>query len=53
MSEEATAELTEALQNIPTLRLLDLSLNDVGAKAAKNLGMQKKKIVKHFIMLIA
>ena len=39
MNEEGTAELTGVLQSIPSLRVLDLSLNHVGTKAATNLGM--------------
>ena len=39
MNEEGTAELTGVLQSIPSLRVLDLSLNNVGTAAAANLGM--------------
>ena len=43
MNEEGTAELTGILQSIPSLRVLDLSLNDVGTEAATNLGMLNKE----------
>ena len=39
MNEEGMAKLTDVLQSIPSLRVLDLSLNDVGTKAAENLGV--------------
>ena len=39
MNEEGTAQLIGVLQNIRSLRVLDLSLNDVGTKAATNFGM--------------
>ena len=38
MNEEGTAELTGVLQSISSLCVLDLSLNDIGTRAATNLG---------------
>ena len=43
MNEEGTAKLTGVLQSIPSLRVLDLSLNHIGTEAAANLGTLNRK----------
>ena len=39
LSKEGTTQLAEVLKSIPSLSVLDLSFNDVGAETADHLGI--------------